>query len=84
MARLYRLASLTTTCRKMHLSNKGDALASGLLRTVHIHWADGVKSASLASPAEARTLAAWARGNRLFTNGARVRDIVTGRFVSVN
>lgn len=84
MARLYRLASLATTSRKVHLSNKGDALAEGLTRVVHVRWTDGYKAATLATPAGARELAAWAAANALFAFRPRVRDVVTGRFVSAN
>lgn len=84
MARLYRLASMSTTSRKIHLSNKGDALAEGLTRVVSLIWADGIESRSLATPTGARELAAWVKANPLFASRPRVRSVATGRFVSAN
>lgn len=81
--RTYRLASMTTTSRKIHLSNRGDALAESLVRVVALKWADGFLSRSLATVNDACDLAAWAAENANAARVAYVRSVVTGRFVSI-
>lgn len=83
MARTYRLASMTTNSRKIHLSNRGDALAEGLIRTVALNWKDGYRSLCLQTVNDAADLVDWAKANRNAVSPAYVRSVVTGRFVSL-
>ena len=82
MARTYRLASLSTECRRLHLANRGEALASGLLRTVSYVWRDGVRQTALMTPAQAAEHKAWCERNANAVSYRYTRSIITGRFVA--
>ena len=82
MAHIYRLANLTTACRRHHLANVGEALASGLLRVSCYVWADGFRQTALLTPEQARDHAAWCGDNPNAVRYRYTRSVVTGRFVA--